>query len=75
MDDFRSHPTYLKLEEMRVADWGMGPDSWGSERMLEHWLSRPNRCLGGYRPVDRLTEDAEMILASFKADLEQPLQG
>lgn len=64
----RVHPTLIKLMEMR-------PDAWGGQMTFLHWLTRPNRSLGNARPCDRLEKDADAIVASFKAEISQPLHG
>ncbi|SFQ17311.1 antitoxin Xre/MbcA/ParS toxin-binding domain-containing protein [Tranquillimonas alkanivorans] len=62
----RLHPAMLELMGMRT-------DNWGSHMALLHWLTRPNRSLGGARPSDRLATDGDAILRSFAAELAQPL--
>ena len=64
----RIHPTLIKLMDMRT-------ETWGGKMALLYWLTRPNRSLGGARPCDRLTEDAEAILESFSAEIADPSQG
>lgn len=64
----RIHPTLLKIMEMRS-------DNWGGKLALLHWLTRPNRNLGGARPCDRLATDGDAILRSFDAELAEPLNG
>lgn len=64
----RVHPTIIELMKMR-------PDAWGGQMAFLHWLTRPNRSLGNARPCDRLEKDADAIVASFKAEISQPLHG
>lgn len=64
----RIHPTLIKLMDMRT-------DEWGGKMALLHWLTRPNRSLGGARPCDRLAEDADAIVESFLAEIAEPLNG
>ena len=64
----RIHPALIKLMDMRT-------DEWGGKMALLHWLTRPNRSLGGARPCDRLAEDANAIVESFSAEISEPLHG
>ena len=64
----RIYPALIALMEMRSDDWG------GQVAFL-HWLTRPNRSLGGARPCDSLAKDANAILASFQAEISEPLHG
>ena len=64
----RIYPTLIELMKMRTDDWG-------SKMALLHWLTRPNRSLGGERPCDRLVDGADAILASFTAELSEPFHG
>lgn len=60
--------TLARLEQMRTDDWG-------SHAALLHWLKIPNSSIGGARPFDRLAQDADAIIASFAADIAEPLNG
>ena len=62
------YPILIELLAMRTDDWG-------SRLALLHWLTRPNRSLGGARPCDRLAEDGDAIVASFAAELSAPDHG
>lgn len=62
------HPTLLKLIEMRT-------DEWGGNLAFLHWLTRPNRSLGGAKPSDRLGDEQDVILLSFGAEISAPLAG
>lgn len=64
----RIHPVLLKLLEMRTDDWG-------GKMALLHWLTRPNRSLGGAKPCDRLDQEANAILSSFSTEIAEPLNG
>lgn len=64
----RIHPVLLKLLKMRTDDWG-------GKMALLHWLTRPNRSLGGAKPCDRLVQDSDAILKSFSAEIAEPLKG
>lgn len=64
----RIHPVLLTLLKMRTDDWG-------GKMALLHWLTRPNRSIGGAKPCDRLTRDADAILKSFSAEIAEPLNG
>lgn len=72
VDDIRQRTAELitlrRLEEMRTDDWG-------SQAALQHWLTRPNRSLGGAKPFDRLSQDADAIIASFRAEIAEPMNG
>ncbi|WP_370163090.1 hypothetical protein [Limimaricola soesokkakensis] len=62
------HPALLEVMAMRTDDWG-------GTIALMHWLTRPNRSLGGARPCDRLSEDGDRIVAAFGAELSEPFHG
>lgn len=64
----RIQPVLLKILKMRTDDWG-------GKMALLHWLTRPNRNLGGAKPSDRLAQDADAILRSFSAEIAEPLNG
>lgn len=64
----RVYPALVELMKMR-------PDDWGGQMAFLHWLTRPNCSLGGARPCDRLTNDADAIVTSFGAEICQPLHG
>jgi hypothetical protein len=64
----RIYPALLKIMKMRTDDWG-------GKMALLHWLTRPNRSLGGGRPCDRLTEDADALVVAFEAEISAPLHG
>ena len=64
----RIHPVLLKILTMRTDDWG-------GKMALLHWLTRPNRSLGGAKPSDRLAQDSDAILKSFSAEIAEPLNG
>ena len=53
----------------------MRPDEWGGRAALFQWLTMPNRSIGGARPCDRLAEDADAIVASFAAEISEPMNG
>lgn len=62
------YPAMLEILSMRTDDWG-------GEIALLHWLTRPNRSLGGARPCDRFAQDGEAIVASFAAEISEPDHG
>ncbi|WP_435988503.1 hypothetical protein [Sulfitobacter sp. SH24] len=62
----RFFPVLIELMKMRLNDWD-------SQMALIHWLTRPNCSLGGARPCDKLAEDANAILASFRAEISEHL--
>jgi hypothetical protein len=62
----RIHPTLLTIMEMRTDDWG-------GKLALLHWLTRPNRSLGGAKPCDVLADDASAVLKSFAAEVAEAL--
>ena len=64
----RVYPALIELMRMR-------PNDWGGQMAFLHWLTRPNRILGGARPCDRLAKDAEAIVTSYGAEISQPLHG
>lgn len=64
----RIHSVLLKILKMRTDDWG-------GKMALLHWLTRPNRSLGGAKPCDRLAQDSDAILKSFSAEIAEPLNG
>ena len=53
----------------------MHPDEWGGDRMLLHWLTRPNASLGGAWPANCLADGDEAVLRAFAAEVEEPLHG
>lgn len=53
----------------------MRTDDWGSEFALLHWLTRPNRSLGGARPCYRLAEDRDQVIEAFAAEISEPWHG
>ena len=64
----RVYPALIELMKMRSDDWG-------SQFAFLHWLTRPNRSLGGARPCDSLAKDANIISACFRAEISQHLHG
>jgi hypothetical protein len=62
----RIHPALLTIMEMRTDDWG-------GKLVLLHWLTCPNRSLGGAKPCDVLADDASVVLKSFAAEVAEPL--
>jgi len=62
------YPALIELMKMR-------PEDWGGQMAFLHWLTRPNRSLGGARPCDRLEKDADAILVSFGAEISASLHG
>ena len=64
----RVYPALIELMKM-------GPEDWGGQMALLHWLTLHNRSLGDARPCDRLATDADAILASFEAEISEPLHG
>lgn len=61
----RIHPTLLSILQLRTDDWG-------SKIALLAWLTAPNRSLCGARPCEVLSDDADAILNSFKAEVAEP---
>lgn len=64
----RVYPALIEIMKLR-------PEDWGGQMTLLHWLTLPNLNLGNARPCDRLATDADAILASFEAEISEPLQG
>ncbi|MCD9147196.1 MULTISPECIES: hypothetical protein [Rhodobacterales] len=62
----RIHPMLLTIMKLRSDDWG-------GKMALLHWLTRPNRSLGGAKPCAMLAEDADGVLKSFTAEIAEPL--
>jgi len=62
------YPVIITLMEMRS-------DAWGSNFHLLHWLTLPHRSFNDARPCDRLPHDADDIVASFDAEISEPLHG
>ncbi|MDO5758354.1 MAG: hypothetical protein Q4P24_12785 [Rhodobacterales bacterium] len=60
--------TLARLDEMRT-------DEWGSRATLFIWLTVPNRSIGGAKPCDRLDLYADAIVASFHAEIAEPMNG
>ena len=61
----RIYPTLLSILELRTDDWG-------GKIALLHWLTAPNRSLCGARPCEVLSDDADAMLNSFKAEIAEP---
>tara|TARA_R100001369_G_scaffold73107_1_gene101607 strand:+ start:3262 stop:3762 length:501 start_codon:yes stop_codon:yes gene_type:complete len=64
----RVYPALIEVMKMR-------PEDWGGQMALLHWLTLPNCNLGEARPCDRLATDADAIIASFEAEISEPLHG
>lgn len=64
----RVYPALIELMKMR-------PEDWGGQMVFLHWLTQPNSSIGGARPCDRLAKDGDAIVASFRAEISEPLHG